>query len=100
MPVTVLEMQLLGVGSDGFLALGAGVGAELLEALDAAVAALLLHVLLPLQRVAAVVTVKPLRHGAHRVTARPSCVPVESHGQQPKVTSSPLGDRVHSLLAD
>lgn len=78
MPVTVLEMQLLGVGTDGFLALNAGVGTDLVKALDTAVAALLLHVLLPLQRVTAVVAVKTLRHGAHSVTARP-CVPVESH---------------------
>lgn len=59
-PVAVLEMQLLGVGPDGFLALGAGVGAELLEALDAAVPPLLLHILLALQRVPAVVAVKAL----------------------------------------
>lgn len=59
-PVAVLEMQLLGVGPDGFLALSAGVGAELLEALDAAVPPLLLHVLLALQRVPAVVAVKAL----------------------------------------
>lgn len=71
MPVTVLEMQLLGVSANGFLALDAGVGTDLLKALDAAVAALLLHVLLALQRVAAVVAVKALRHGAHAVTAGP-----------------------------
>lgn len=78
MPVTVLEMQLLGVGTDGFLALNAGVGTDLVKALDTAVAALLLHVLLPVQRVTAVIAVKALRHGAHSVTAGP-CVPVESH---------------------
>lgn len=61
----------LGVGPDGFLALGAGVGAELLEAFDAAVPPLLLHVLLALQRVPAVVAVEALRHGAHGVAARP-----------------------------
>lgn len=61
----------LGVGPDGFLALGAGVGTELLEALDAAVPPLLLHVLLALQRVAAVVAVEALRHRAHGVAAGP-----------------------------
>lgn len=60
MPVTVLEMQLLGVSSNGFLALNAGVGTDLLKALDAAVTTLFLHILLPLQRVTAVVAVKAL----------------------------------------
>lgn len=69
----------LGVGPDGFLALGAGVGTELLEALDAAVPPLLLHVLLALQRVAAVVAVEALRHGAHGVAAGP-CKSTEAEG--------------------
>lgn len=71
MPVTVFEMQLLGVSANGFLALDTGVGTEFFKALHTAVASLLLHILLPVQRVAAVVAIKALRHGAHSVTAGP-----------------------------
>lgn len=67
MPVSVLVVQFLGVGTNGAFALCAGVGAELIKALGAHVLVVLLHVLLAVQVVTAIVAVKAVSHGGGEV---------------------------------
>lgn len=89
MPVAVLMVQLLGVGTNGAFALCTGVGAELVETLGAYVLLVLLHVFLAVQVVTAVVAVEAISHGGGEITSGTS--PKRTDERLSLVTSSDSG---------